>query len=126
MEKTIFDLYFTKNKVLKAEIDKNSRMMIHFIVQSYDFSGKGPIYLNAEKQRKAIVTLQNMIESLSGELVLYDEESEKYYIQIYFFNGELKVKGVLGDYSDNQISFCFFADQTVLTLLMQVLEELIR
>ena len=65
-----------------------------------------------------------MSDSLSGEITLCDDESSEF-IKFAFFQDQLVVSGSIGDYSDNRLCFSFFADQTGVSLLSNVLKKLI-
>ena len=51
-------------------------------------------------------------------------ESLEYYIKINVSDNGVRVEGRIGDYNQNQLQFGFLADQTLLSLLLKVLEQL--
>lgn len=65
-----------------------------------------------------------MVETLDGEFILQDVESLEYYIKINVSDNGVRVEGRIGDYNQNQLQFGFLADQTLLSLLLKVLEQL--
>lgn len=124
MKKENYELYINKTIEFRADLDKTCGKMIYFTVKSNDYIGRGPIYLDEITLKSAIKILSKMVETLDGEFILQDVESLEYYIKINVSDNGVRVEGRIGDYNQNQLQFGFLADQTLLSLLLKVLEQL--
>lgn len=84
-------------------------------ISTSDFSGSCNFCISENKVEDYIVVLDNMINSLSGEIEIHDCESDAY-LKIYFENTmNLYVLGQIGgSYEDNTLKFKLKADQTIL------------
>lgn len=90
-------------------------------VKSYGFSGAHNFCMLRDDIQEQIDNLTAMSNSLSGTCKITDCESYSY-IRLQFEGKELKITGKLGMFNDdNSLKFGFFADQTVLKLLANVL-----
>lgn len=65
-----------------------------------------------------------MIDTLEGEIILKDCESTEYYIKFGLAQNVLIVEGCIGDYDKNKLQFSFNADQTTLSLALNVLKQI--
>lgn len=122
-----FEIYVNYNTktVFEIEVCDDYGTMINVFVRTNGFVGQGPLYFNGLNIKKVIEHVATMLDTLSGEIILSDDESSDYFIKFLFCENQLVVSGSIGDYNDNRLCFNFFADQTVLSLLLNVLKKLV-
>ena len=122
-----FEIYVNENTetVFEIEICSDYGSMINVFVKTNGFAGQGPLYFNDLNIKEVIKCVSAMLDTLSGELILSDNESGEYLLKFAFCQDRLAISGIIGDYCDNRLYFKFFADQTVLSLLMNVLKMLV-
>lgn len=123
--------FFMNNIIYK---DSNNAISIEFLyeyggystytinVSTNGFSGKCSFCLESNTIKSGIETIKIMIDSLNGEYVLRDCESDAYIRFIFESSMNLFAEGQLGgSYNDNMLKFRFKADQTLLQGLIHSL-----
>jgi len=91
-------------------------------VKSGLFSGNSSFCVRNDEIKKMIFDLREMYDTLKGNTILYDNDSDSYLKFEMLKNGHLSIKGqVGGSHQDHSMNFLFLTDQTG---LLDFIEEL--
>jgi hypothetical protein len=92
------------------------------------FSGSDDFYLTLEKIRSVIETLTKMHRDLTGtcEIKSMALDSDSYFKLEMVDNGHVSITGQLGSVDDDDyLKFKIYSDQTILTRLIQILQDMV-
>lgn len=93
-------------------------------VENANFKGRHNFFLYIEDVKSAYEELKCIYGSLSGEVILYDMESESYLKLSANGYDSIIISGKIGGYYDCiKLEFDFKVDQTVISLLKDILKN---
>lgn len=120
-------LYMNNNTKITFEYlykfdDECSVFMLY--VENENFKGRHRFFLYIENIRSAYEGLKSLYDSLCGEVCLSDMESESYFSLSANGYENIVLSGNIGGcYDDIKLGFNIKADQTVISVLKNVLKE---